>query len=338
MENPAIQNRLDLGASSFDIFCNSPLFGAGPGAVKKYQQLKQASILKNRPQFKFVNSSYAHNDYIQLLAETGVAGLLLYAAFLFWLAHTFEQASPRMGQDAFLFSVSLFSSVIFIASESFFNFPLFSFPGPALLFIAGGLIMRECRDFTPEGRVVPVKYVRITAALMLILAAVYIFAIKPGAIASNFYLKEAVKQDYSGNAGCAALYEKSISLEKDSYFSSFHYAQFLAIHDNYPAALERYGKLLAMFPYSADIMYNMGSVYLARDNYGAALQYFSSALFYYPDFALAHLGSYRALTALKLDKEAQSQLEEAILSDKDIVNNSQSGKVILFKEATYGEK
>jgi tetratricopeptide (TPR) repeat protein len=198
--------------------------------------------------------------------------------------------------------------------------------------------MRECRDFTQEGLVVPVKYVRLTAALLLILPAVYIFAVKPGAIASNFYLKEAVKLDYGGNTLCSPLYEKSISLEKDSYFSSFHYAQFLAIHDNYTGALDRYGKLLAMFPYSADIMYNMGSVYLAQNSFNNALQYFSSSIFYYPDFALAHLGSYKALTALKRDKEAQSQLEEAIIADKDVVNNNQSGKVILFKETTYGEK
>ena len=333
IESPEIQNRLDLGLSSIKLFTGSPLLGSGPGAIKKYQQLEQAAVLRDRPAFKFVNSSYAHDDYIQLLAETGAAGLLLYAALLFALAYSFEKASPHMERGRFLFSMALFSSLIFVSSESFFNFPLFSFPCSSLLFICAGLLARESSGMDGEKSVPPV-FVRTGAAAVFVLAVVYIFFLKPGGISSNFFLKEALKQDYSGNPGCAALYERSIALEKDSYFSNFHYAQFLSLHGKYPEALEYYGKLLALFPYSADIMYNMGSVYLAQDKFNEALGSFNSALFYYPDFALAHLGSYKALTALKRDKEAQSQLEEAIIADKDVINGALPGKVILFKEAT----
>lgn len=339
IENPAIQNRLNLAQSSLKIFKDSPVFGSGPGAVKKYQQLKQASILKDYPDYQFVNSSYTHNDYIQLLAETGLTGLLLYLALLFSLAHAFEKSSPKMEQKTFLFCTALFSSVIFIISESFFNFPLFSYPSSALLFIAAGLIARECLPYgAPLKPAVPFIFARISAALLAIILLGYLSFIKPGAIASNIYLKEALKTDFAGKTGADALYKKAESLEKDSFFAIFHHAQYLALRKKYGEAVESYTKLLALFPYSADVMYNIGSIHLIRGMHNEALLKFDEALFYHPDFALAHMGAYKALKALGQNEQADKHLEAAALSDRSILNPASRGKVILFKEVTGNEE
>lgn len=334
VHNPEIQNRLNLAASSFEIFKDSPVFGSGPGAIKKYQQLKQSVLLKNRPDYKFVSSSYSHNDYVQLLAETGITGLLLYLLFLFSLAAAFEKTSPLMDTDTLLFSVALFSSIIFIVVESFFNFPLFSFPSSALLFIAAGLAARESMIFNNDRPVIPGFIPKVFALIMIIIVLCFSFIIKPGALASNFYLKEALKQDFSGNTQSYLLYEKSAALEKDSFPTISHYAQFLSLSGNYKQALDQYSKLLILFPYSTDVMYNIGSIYLTQFAYKDALLKFDEALFYYPDFALAHLAEYKILMRLKQEDKAQKHLEQAILSDKNVLDKAYSGNVILFKEAS----
>jgi len=71
---------------------------------------------------------YAHNDYLQLLIETGWPGFLaLVAAFYIFLAKSGKkivQLSPQRDPFSFFVGIGAFSGLISIAFHSFFDFNL----------------------------------------------------------------------------------------------------------------------------------------------------------------------------------------------------------------------
>lgn len=80
--------RSDLYDCAWDMFYASPLFGSGWGSYGKYVATTPLGVMYDEIGFA---SMSAHNVYLQLLAETGVVGLVCFAApalaSLFYAAH-----------------------------------------------------------------------------------------------------------------------------------------------------------------------------------------------------------------------------------------------------------
>jgi O-antigen ligase/Tfp pilus assembly protein PilF len=331
---PEIKDRLMLAQTSYDIFTASRLTGSGPGAVRQFHQLKQVEILSNNPSYSFINSSYSHNDYMQLLAETGIIGIALFISFIFSLAHGFEKASSFMEGEKLLYPASLFASIIFLCVESFFNFPLFSLPSSALLFLFSGLIAAEIEPYVKKMKLKPAVF-KTCVIILLVPCVLYPLSQKPRALASNFYLKSALQTGALVNSSAAELYKKAVQLENDSFYCNYHYADYFAKSNQPVLALIMYDKILSYFPNSADIYYDKGIIYLVTKNYSQAVINFNRAIFYYPSFAPAHLGLYRAFMYLHDEKNGAIQLEKAVQLDSNILKNNYSGNILDFKEATF---
>jgi O-antigen ligase len=287
---PEIKDRLLLTRASAEIFLDFPAFGAGPGAVRQQLQLKEAGILAKDNPYRFVNSSFSHNDYMQLLAETGIIGVLLYIAFIFTVAAAFEAASPKMNGSTLLFTSSCFCSLIFMFSESFFNFPLFSMPSSALIFTLAGMIISRTAALSDKGACLSRPVYAAAVCLFLMPALIYISCCKPGAFAANFYLKDAVQSVNNGSGS----FNRALTLEPDNFFASAQYARSLTLNGWPNMALDKYNILLKYFPNSADIIYDMGLIYLSHKDFAKADAYFERAIYYYPGFAAAHLGLFKA--------------------------------------------
>ena len=313
--SPEVKNRLLLALVSVDIFRDSPVFGAGIGAIRRLNPEKQPRFLNSDKSLTYVTTSYSHNDYLQLAAETGGAGLLLFMAFVFSTAVSFGRFSPAADGEIFLFGSALFSSFLFFICESFFNFPLFSFPSSALFFGVSGLIASMTHKTGKDaGPVLPEPLRRACAVIFIIPAAAYILCVKPGAFASDFYLQGAMKE----GPLVVADYSRSISLEPDNYYALEYCANYSASSGFTSPAVDCYNRALKYFPYSPDILYDIGAIRLYEKNYRDAAQYFENAVKYYPGFAAAHLALFRSYSSMGREKEAQAQLELAVTLDPNV--------------------
>ena len=298
-----------------------PFFGAGAGAVRKLNPEKESVYLGPGSGFSYVTTSYSHNDYLQLLAETGAAGLLLFMAFAFSVAASFGGAVSRMEPEQSLFSAALFSSFIFFICESFFNFPLFSFPSSALFFAITGLIASLSLKYKNSVPVALPGFLRPAFALVfLVPAAFYTGFIKPGALASDFYLQGAIK----GGSTTYDDFSRSVSLEPDNFYAHVFCADYLSSSGFTSAAADEYARALIYFPFSPDVLYNLGSISLYKKNYTGAEKYFSRALVYYPGFAAAHLGLFRAYSSTGQKALAQESLETAVTLDPAVISGGKS--------------
>lgn len=93
--------RLHYWSMSRDMFIDAPLFGKGPGTFRE-------NLLRPDNPLRAETHKHAHNEYLTLLSQHGLVGLLL---FLF-LVHQIHRQAGR--QDPWLRGVVRFGLVIFL--------------------------------------------------------------------------------------------------------------------------------------------------------------------------------------------------------------------------------
>ena len=110
--------RLNLWESSFEMIKEFPLLGIGIGNWK----IISIKYSKNYMS-EYQVPKHAHNDFIQIMAETGILGGLFYLFFLispfYFIVKNYSLFSTREKE----LSVFLTFSLIFIGIDAFFNFP-----------------------------------------------------------------------------------------------------------------------------------------------------------------------------------------------------------------------
>jgi|DewCreStandDraft_4_1066084.scaffolds.fasta_scaffold02906_17 O-antigen ligase len=332
IENYDIKDRAMLAKSSLKIFIENPVTGKGPGAIKKYLQLKQASIIKNNPSFRFINSSYSHNDYIQIIAETGLIGLLLFLVLIFSILHHIEKNIIYYDSFKFIYTICVIFSIFFVLIESFFNFPLFVFPTSSLFFFFLGLLCSDNfvinKNFSISSKMIGI----------LLILPIMIFLLKDiKKITSNIYLASAIKQSYNNIERSEYYFKKSIYLDSTNFNNLTNIAIFYFNIKDYNNSLYFFKKTLKYFPYSADIYYNIGLIYEINQQYEKASDNYEMALLYYPDFALANLATYRVQTKLNPENECYyiDYLHKALKTDTDILLNQNEITPLFIKEITF---
>lgn len=124
----ASNGRIHFWSTALRIFSDHPVFGAG------YDAFGVAFT-----QYDTWNGVFrveqAHNDYLQTLADAGIAGAVCVAAFIFWL---FRKGWSVIAQEADRFrsasAVGALAGCFGILIHSFFDFPLRT-PANAFLFL-----------------------------------------------------------------------------------------------------------------------------------------------------------------------------------------------------------
>jgi hypothetical protein len=96
-------DRLGLWRSALTVWSKSPLVGVGPGNLPSYMEAYSAFPLG------LVLQGYqqAHNMFLELLAENGIAGMLILGAFLFLVVRTLARAKGTTVTESFGVSAAL---------------------------------------------------------------------------------------------------------------------------------------------------------------------------------------------------------------------------------------
>ena len=141
--------RGDLWRVALDVFHDHPLAGVGAGnfeAVESHFVLRPGAI--SRIQYLVDVPHLVHNTYLQLLAETGVIGLLLYLLVILgslratWSAVKRFEASGRpeladLARAVMMGTVAMLVALFFISDGNDVRLWVLLAMGPALLTLAG---------------------------------------------------------------------------------------------------------------------------------------------------------------------------------------------------------
>ena len=81
----SLNGRLSAFIAAWEMFVDDPLTGVGPGAFKFEYMPRHVSLYERygaffAPEYRALNFGEVHNDHLQILAESGVPGYLLFLA------------------------------------------------------------------------------------------------------------------------------------------------------------------------------------------------------------------------------------------------------------------
>jgi O-antigen ligase len=109
--------RLDIWRNTLDLIGAYPLTGCGLGGY-------ESAMLRFKNTVLFNDLDYAHNDYLQFLAELGIVGFLIVAAFFGTLALRTVKATASGSSDRWM-AVGCAGALSAILAHSLFDFNLY---------------------------------------------------------------------------------------------------------------------------------------------------------------------------------------------------------------------
>ena len=135
-------SRIDIWKDSLAIIEDHPL-GIGLGNYENVFQVYNQHSTSDKV------VKYAHNDYLQLLIETGWVGFFcIIGGFIFFIGKSFlliRQLDSKHDPMRFFLAVGAFSGIISLVSHSFFDFNL-QIPANCLYFVVLMAILSSCTE------------------------------------------------------------------------------------------------------------------------------------------------------------------------------------------------
>lgn len=146
-QDPSFLFRLALWANTLEIFEDHPLLGVGKGNFKITYPRYAAKAIKDPSFSSEAQPREAHNDYVQLLAETGALGLLCLFWILAIIGRKVWRSVPGKKDSYWIYLITVLSlSLLSLLAEAFFDFP-FELPVSAALFwVLAGFLWISCEN------------------------------------------------------------------------------------------------------------------------------------------------------------------------------------------------
>lgn len=307
------QAHLLIWRDTLVMWYHHPFIGTGPGTFHLYfPQYASDQLRAVWPQGQFIVNE-AHNEYIQYLAETGVAG---FGIFL-WMITAFISNALRIyketqGKSRFVVA-GLISSAGAVLTQNFFSVDMRFIISAVYLFIVMGLIDSYNQNtVTYEKIPKPVRFGAITAVIML---AVFSYpkiltpylAQKKVAATPDFF-SERVLEPAKTIEDLEALIKKypdqSLIYEKIGWVYSKE--------RNWPKAIESYTKAAELEPRKSGPANNLGNIYFLNGNRQKAIEYWKLSLSIDPNQTDSRLNLATAYYYNGQLKEASDELNKVL--------------------------
>lgn len=280
-ERGTVKSRLLIWNVTLKMIRSNPLFGVGPGnfvimypfyGIGEEKALRGVSLVVDR----------AHNDYLEVCAESGVIGLLLFFYFLFCIFKVlFTLYRETDGYERIL-TVSIISSVVGMCVNALASFP-FNNPATLLLFwvnvsFAGAMY----RKLKGEKRV-NMNYSLLRIYFVLFCLAGFIMSVMGIKASYYMFLAKNTKDKTS-------LYfaEKAVLYNPYSMETTFLAAKTATKYGEYERAYRYISMEKQLEPYSASLYHNLGLVYFHLMNFREAEESFLYSLKLNPEVPDVH--------------------------------------------------
>ncbi len=298
-DNPNIRKRLLMWKVSWKIVGDHPVFGVGLGTLgDRYLDYQRRYFLEGNEDDRKYSASpnHIHNDYLELAAETGVPGVILFLSFLaavFWRGlsslpgngennRTDPLVSRLRFEDETLWRASLSASAAACLVDGLVGFPLSLPVSGVVLFGSLGLLagkrlspVTECRTSGFTLGWIPAA---ITGVVLPVLLLIMLFRLA----ASDIHISSAIGLVKTGH-GEAAVKHLTAAANYNPWnpLIPYYQAQAAVLSGDTDRALSLYGESLnRKAGYMAH--YNRGSIYSAMKLYSQARDEYNRALELYP--------------------------------------------------------
>ncbi len=277
-KSESYQNRKLLWASAIGMSASNPWTGVGAGNYLILSPGYQAMEIKKGgyPDFvKVHDEAYAHNDYLQVLAETGWAGLLLFIAAVFYPFYSFFR-SPKKTAGTITAAAAAAGMAVFAA----FNFP-FEIPFIAALYFLCALIMTSDaeRDFNQDWPL------RAAAGVVLAAVSVSILMFTGGYFARNYLIKY---YSYAASKPLKPDMESNRAIVKRDYQLCFYEGIIKNRSGDSSGAVAAFSRAIELYPYFGGAAYNLGNAYLNSGDKGSAARCYESVISIFRDYGPAY--------------------------------------------------
>ncbi|MGD9874790.1 MAG: O-antigen ligase family protein [Kiritimatiellia bacterium] len=317
---PVVRNRIEyartgdvrtqLWSDAMGIVKDNPIFGCGPGTYRwvepKYRSHTYQSWVM-----------YAHNEYVQILAEYGAVGLVLFAVFVFWglgrLLFIYLKRDLH-GHAEFLTAGFLGASAASLAHAVFdFNFHISA--NSHILILLGGLVSAE---LYAAGAFQPRRISARAFSLCGALCAVILLLLSAQALASDvlFRLGEKARGELKDEKALQ-YFQKAVKIDPGFWepwkgmghihkTRGFWSLDAEAKKENSRLALESYDEALKRNPYALEVVYGKSKVHSALGENDRAIELLRQIVNDYPkdSFYITQLG-----LALRLNGRHEEALE-----------------------------
>ena len=118
--------RLGIWKIAFDLFRESPWLGKGVGVFMDYMHARSDAEIQ-----------YAHNCYLQILAETGIVG---FATFTWFLVEVLKKGYRTMRQSTSMLYTALLLGFVAFLIHAFFDTQLYSLKLSILFWLLAGFL------------------------------------------------------------------------------------------------------------------------------------------------------------------------------------------------------
>jgi tetratricopeptide (TPR) repeat protein/O-antigen ligase len=308
LKDPVGEGRVMQWRAGYELFRERPLLGGGYGTFRIHSLERMAPIwyaeLRKSTEKMFV-PSYAHNEYIQVLAGTGlVGGLLFFALLAVSLSRVVRVALRHPERQWRHLGLAVSAALTAFLFQNFFGVT-FRQPGAVTFFwLSLGLVTvaaarmpaagggdidgPHTRDLR-FGRVSGMGLAGLAVGLLAVVGVLCWLTIRPAK--ANLMVREAETLAKLGNhAEAAELADGAAQLnpwDLRAYYISAYCWGSLGDHEKAVAANK---KALDLLPGNASVYYNLGVSYVELGRYDEARESFERAVELMPTNAMHHAG------------------------------------------------
>jgi tetratricopeptide (TPR) repeat protein len=351
------KTRVSLWVNTIEMIKDNPILGVGLGAWKVKYPLYHNAVIVTKRFTEHEQPLRAHNEYLQLTAETGIVGLIISLWMIFiifrmlWRICRYEE-----DKDARLKGIFFTMSLSALLVNALFSFP-FRLPVSSFFFILilGMLTvlylnLHGSQDLKPKSRHGG-KIVRLMSVIIISFVLFVIFLnVNRLRAEINYYhaqrytaegdiriallkmenARELYPYDYRIRLFCGILYqrvgrydeaikENLAALRLRPHDTSAHNNLGIAYFSKgeYEKAIKEYEAKLRILPDSLGTLKNLAKVYIQVGELSKAEEVYKRALSYYPDDAFLHFIVGAVYAKKGRLENAVREMKEAVRLDPD---------------------
>ncbi len=305
--------RLLIWKDTLVMALKNPL-GVGLGAFHtSFPQYASNELLEKLPPTKFI-VNYAHNEFLEVFAETGIIGLIIFLSII-WVF--FKEGIEKIKSNKDFITTGLLASAGGILLQSFFSVNMrFTVSAIYFYFILGLFSSHETKAF-----VYPLKLPYIIK-LIFSMGVIILSIVGIKSILSPLRAQRLLKEDIGFFQKRIVNPKKTIiDLENtakeypDNYIIFYKLGWVYAKEKNFTKAIENFNKALELKPDQAGIHNNLGNIYFLLNKKEKAILHYKKAIEIDPKHIDAHFNlGYLYYTEGRL-KQASKEFKKVLELD-----------------------
>lgn len=271
-ERGSVKSRILIWKTTFEIIKKNPLMGVGPGNFK-INYLKYCTEKKDVLTPVKENVENVHNDFLEITAETGIIGLLL---FIFLLFKIYKSAISILkngtGKEKILTS-AIISSISAMLINSLASFPFKNSPTLFIFFLNISFL-----DVMSKRGNYKSKISKELILFFFIFYSISTFVIDFHAVSGNFYYSLGKKYEKIKPAFALKMAKKSMTANPFNYKAYFVGGKILLSAGNIQQAIKYLKEAEKLYPYLDTLQNNLGIAYFKAGNYEMAEKHYLLSL------------------------------------------------------------